>query len=291
MAQVGGFRPGSGRPVGGIGESRRLLDLAIKRGLADAVRETGHRGNDDDLAAAGAAAIVQQMIRSGQGDRVLAIWSQVAPKEEPRANGGSSSGNDSPLASALGRMPGADGAPVAHLPGAVAGDDGASAGDAGQWAADSQSAGMAGEGRQALQDRDQRDPQQGQHDQHQQDGGPLIGQVLLPGQLVLGVDAGPGALGPVATFPRVSGRAGLCGCAPAPERVPAGAPACECVPGRAGTPTPPPAQPREVIHPHGSNFDFGSEDECWSGDEDPDEHDNSRDAAVVVGVTRTGAAA
>ncbi|HEX2795706.1 MAG TPA: hypothetical protein VHN38_01365 [Immundisolibacter sp.] len=180
---------------------------------------------------------MQQMIRSGQGDRVLAIWSQVAPKEEPRANGGSSSGNDSPLASALGRMPGADGAPVAHLPGAVAGDDGASACDAGQWAADSQSAGVAGEGP-AGQDR--------------QDNGPRIGEVLLPGQLVLGVDAAP---------------------------------------GRAGAPTPPQPPAREVIHPHGSNFDFSVEDECWSGDEDPDERASSGDAAVVVGIARTGAAA
>ncbi len=215
------------------------------------------------------------MVRSGQGDRVLQIWAQLAPKEEPRRNGDGAS--DSPLASALNRMPGADDAPVVRLPGAVVVEDGTSAGDAGQWAADSQSAGVAGEAPQAPQD--------------QQVQVPRIGQVLLPGQLVLGVDAGPCSLAPVLTLPSAYTPAGLRGCVPAPECVPAGALAREGASAHVPAPTPPQPQAREVIHPHGSNFDFAVEDDCWSGDEDPDEHESSSDAPVVVGIARTGAAA
>ena len=254
MAQVGGFRPGSGRPVGGISESRRVLDRAIRRGLADAARDLGHQGSDDELSAATAAEIVRQMVRAGEGDRVLAIWQAVAPATEPRGN--AQPGDDSPLSAALGRMPGATGAPVAYLPGARPRPDGAITGDTGQVAADLQSAGLGGEGQQPGQDDDQ-----------QQAGGPLVGRVLLPGQLVLGVDALAGAAGAVV---------------PAPAAAPSAPPR---------TPTPPPAAAPGVIHPHGSNFDFSAEGECWSGDEDPDPQGSSSDAPVVVGIGRTGAAA
>ena len=246
MAQVGGFRPGAGRPVGGISESRRLLDLAIKRGLADAARDGGLSGSDEDLSLATVAEIVRQMARSGAGDKVLAIWSQVAPKDEPRANNPGQAGDDSDLSRAYRRMPGAVGAPVAYLPGVPRPDAGASACDAGAGPADQRSAGVANEG------------QQVEAETGAQDGsGPLVGRVLLPGQLVLGVDP------PLAR--------------PAPG-------------ARPGTPTPPPAAAPGVIHPHGSNFDFSQED-CWSGDEDPDQQPSSDDAPVVVGIGRTGAAA
>ncbi len=102
MAGHGGLRPGAGAPRGGISETRRLLVNGIKRGLAQAGRAKGLTGSDDDVAVESVARIASDLILSGQGRDVLAIFAQVAAKgDEPGAGD-----PKSPLQQALARMPG-----------------------------------------------------------------------------------------------------------------------------------------------------------------------------------------
>ena len=105
--QNGGYRPGAGRPKGGISQTRRLLDSAITKGLAHAGRtKYPDMVSTTDLEAAAvdtAAMIVSDMIQSGQGHEVIKVWAQVASRE--------TSGQNNPskniLADALSRLPSA----------------------------------------------------------------------------------------------------------------------------------------------------------------------------------------
>lgn len=101
----GGPRPGSGRPVGGVSQTRRLITGAIQQGLAQAGRKRFPdrvSQEDDELAAIQTGAmIVDDMIQSGQGNDVMKLWATVALKEgseekDPTTN---------TLATALARLP------------------------------------------------------------------------------------------------------------------------------------------------------------------------------------------
>lgn len=103
--QNGGYRPGAGRPKGGISQTRRLINSAITKGLAHAGRaKYPDKVNSTDLEEAAvdtAAMIVSDMIQAGQGNDVIKVWAQVAIKESDSQN--SSSNNI--LADALSRLP------------------------------------------------------------------------------------------------------------------------------------------------------------------------------------------
>ena len=276
MATHGGMRPGAGRPPGGITETRRLLDIAIRRGMADAVRDRvpGIPGGDDELAIVAAAQIVRQMMAAGQGDRVLALAVQVAPAQAPGKAGGEAAGEagGSALSAALGRMPGglgdgqaAIGAPVAHQCQHGAADDGSSAGAADGWPADQQSAGRL-------------------------DGACFVrpAPLVLPGQLALGVDA-PGSVEAAGMAGDAGGfvAAGAGAGAGAGESFEAGAAAGGAAAGAGGgaagraagapppTPTPPRAAAPAVIHPHGSNFEILNGDAAADG---PGDHPSTAQA-------------
>lgn len=102
MAGHGGLRPGAGRPVGGISQTRRLLLQGLNRGLAYAARAKGLKGSDEDLAVESVARIASDLILAGNGRDVLAIYAQAAPKSDD----GDAGGSKSPLVQALERMPG-----------------------------------------------------------------------------------------------------------------------------------------------------------------------------------------
>lgn len=98
----GGKRPGAGAPRGGVSETRRLLVRAINGGLAMAGRARGLRGDDAAVRVATAEHIVSDMILAGQGADVLKLAAVVgSPKAEDPSDG-----ERSPLAAALGRLPG-----------------------------------------------------------------------------------------------------------------------------------------------------------------------------------------
>lgn len=104
MAGHGGTRTGSGRPEGGVSQARRLINTAITRGLAYAgrIRYPNQVSGDDldEAATQTAAMIVSDMIKAGQGNDVIKIWSQVAMKDNDKE---ASSKNI--LAEALARLP------------------------------------------------------------------------------------------------------------------------------------------------------------------------------------------
>lgn len=215
-AGQGGRRPGAGRPPGGISEARRLIERALRAGMAQAMRDRGSAGDDDELAVAAAADVVRGMMLGGQGDRVLTIWASLAPKEAPGSGGESSPDADQGdgLAGWLRRAPGSDAGPIsARLP-VTLDSEPAPARVGGAGPADCASAGP----------------------------GDSCAPGALPGQRALGIDAPErapaGSIGPRA------------------ERVDAprapGAPA----PGSAPTPTPPPAPAPASIHPRAPFFDF-----------------------------------
>ncbi len=103
--QNGGYRPGAGRPRGGISQTRRLIASAITKGLAHAGRVKYPNmvdSNDLEEAAADTAAmIVSDMIQAGQGNEVIRVWAQVAIKESE----GQNSQSKNILANALSRLP------------------------------------------------------------------------------------------------------------------------------------------------------------------------------------------
>ena len=103
--QNGGYRPGAGRPKGGISQTRRLINSAITKGLAQAGRtKFPDRVSCTDLEAAAvdtAAMIVSDMIQAGQGHEVIKVWAQVATKE----GDGQNSQSKNILADALSRLP------------------------------------------------------------------------------------------------------------------------------------------------------------------------------------------
>ena len=105
IMQNGGYRPGAGRPKGGISQTRRLLQSAITKGLAHAGRtKYPDRVSTTDLEAAAvdtAAMIVSDMIQAGQGHEVIKVWAQVATKETD----GQNSQSKNILADALSRLP------------------------------------------------------------------------------------------------------------------------------------------------------------------------------------------
>jgi hypothetical protein len=216
MATHGGARPGAGRPAGGLSESRRLLDQAIRQGMAMAVRDRhpAAAGTADELAMAGAAEIIRMMMHAGHGDRVLAIWAQIAPAAP--ATNGRESASGSPLSDALERLPGGHGAPVARQLSDDRQDRGASAGDDAARPADCESAGRLIEG---------------------------VPAVDLPGQIPLSVDAPrPAGNAPAGCAPGTSSSSVPAGCAPAGAPPP--------------TPTPPRGRNAQVIHPDRVDFDF-----------------------------------
>lgn len=103
--QNGGYRPGAGRPKGGISQTRRLIASAITKGLAHAGRtKYPDRVSSTDLeeaAADTAAMIVSDMIQAGQGNEVIKVWAQVAIKESE----GQNCQSKNILADALSRLP------------------------------------------------------------------------------------------------------------------------------------------------------------------------------------------
>lgn len=103
--QNGGYRPGAGRPKGGISQTRRLMASAIAKGLAHAGRtkypDMVSPTDMEEAAADTAAMIVSDMIQAGQGNEVIKLWAQVAIKESD----GQNSQSKNILADALSRLP------------------------------------------------------------------------------------------------------------------------------------------------------------------------------------------
>jgi len=110
----GGRRPGAGRPTGGISQVRRILNDAIVKGMENAGREKGFQGDPEDVAMQTAAAIISDMILAGRGDEVLKVAVLAAPKLD--ADGDLGNGKDSPVLSALRRLPGLKVAQKSHNP-------------------------------------------------------------------------------------------------------------------------------------------------------------------------------
>ena len=100
----GGSRLGAGRPQGGISQARRLINTAITRGLAHAGQirypEQVNASDLEEAATQTAAMIVSDMIRAGQGNDVIKIWSQVAMKDNEKETT-----SKNLLADALSRLP------------------------------------------------------------------------------------------------------------------------------------------------------------------------------------------
>lgn len=103
----GGARSGAGRPAGGIKETTRLLNDAIKQGLVLAGRHKGLRYEDQErVATETAAMIVSDMVLGGRGDEVLRL---LAVSEGKSTGAGSQNGRQSWLTQALSSMPGMSG--------------------------------------------------------------------------------------------------------------------------------------------------------------------------------------
>ena len=106
METRGGSRLGAGRPQGGVSQARRLITVAIHKGLADAGRKKYPElvsVDPEQAAVETAAMIVDDMIQAGRGGDILKLWATVAMKENPDEK---ASGKHS-LAAALSRLPGA----------------------------------------------------------------------------------------------------------------------------------------------------------------------------------------
>lgn len=87
---------------------RRLLVAGITRGLADAMRDNGATGTDEELATRACADIVCSLAHAGRGDEVLKLFAQIAPKgdgDDPKGDG------RTPLDRALMSMPSAPAVP------------------------------------------------------------------------------------------------------------------------------------------------------------------------------------
>ena len=105
MNTRGGARPGSGRPQGGISDTRRRIIAAINMGLAQAGRKKYPNAvsqiDDDQAAIQTGAMIVDDMIQAGQGNDVMKLWAAVALKEGSDPKGD----KRNTLAEALSRLP------------------------------------------------------------------------------------------------------------------------------------------------------------------------------------------
>jgi hypothetical protein len=80
-----------------------LIIRGLTRGLASAMRAKGAQGDEEELAIAAVAHIASDLILSGQGRDVLAIYAQAAPKSD---DGDGDERHKSPLVRALERLPG-----------------------------------------------------------------------------------------------------------------------------------------------------------------------------------------
>ena len=119
----GGYRPGAGRPVGGMSQARRLIIRGLQRGLASAMVAKGAdpRADEEELAVEAVAHIASDLILAGQGRDVLAIYAQAAPKGDDYD--GEEGGRKSPLVRALERLPGMVPGPQSSLSGPVEASD------------------------------------------------------------------------------------------------------------------------------------------------------------------------
>ena len=80
-----------------------MIICGLTRGLASAMRAKGAHGDEEELAIAAVAHIASDLILSGQGRDVLAIYAQAAPKSD---DGDDDGRHRSPLVRALERLPG-----------------------------------------------------------------------------------------------------------------------------------------------------------------------------------------
>ena len=106
METRGGARLGAGRPQGGVSQARRLITVAIHKGLAVAGRKKYPElvsVDPEQAAVETAAMIVDDLIQAGKGGDVLKLWASVAMKE----NTDDKASNKHSLAAALSRLPGA----------------------------------------------------------------------------------------------------------------------------------------------------------------------------------------
>ena len=106
METRGGARLGAGRPQGGVSQARRLITVAIHKGLAVAGRKKYPElvsVDPEQAAVETAAMIVDDLIQAGKGGDVLKLWASVAMKE----NADDKASNKHSLAAALSRLPGA----------------------------------------------------------------------------------------------------------------------------------------------------------------------------------------
>ena len=86
-----------------MSDTRRRLVAGIEQGLVKAGQEAGITGDTREAIIEGAVAdIAYGMIRAGRGPDVIALYAAMASREA--GDGGSAGG--SPLAAALGRLPG-----------------------------------------------------------------------------------------------------------------------------------------------------------------------------------------
>ncbi|MDH5548053.1 MAG: hypothetical protein OEZ43_20945 [Gammaproteobacteria bacterium] len=102
----GGARTGSGPKTGGAAQIRRDIDNAIQAGFAHAAA-TKHRhlatGNLHEDAKTAVAMVVSDAILAGDGLKVLAVWSQFAPKSDKDQGGDA---GKTALETAIGRLGG-----------------------------------------------------------------------------------------------------------------------------------------------------------------------------------------
>lgn len=115
----GGNRLGSGRPKGGVSQTRLQILRAIELGMADAAKIKHLPGaTTQELALAAASAIVSDMIIAGMGDQVLKLQVLAAPSSDDPG------GEESSLISrALSKLPGMDKGTVKALDNQGQGDE------------------------------------------------------------------------------------------------------------------------------------------------------------------------